>query len=526
MTLLAITLGLFNALAPMQTAKDEFVFNNNGEIESLDPAFLSGVPDATIAVQVFEGLLSRNADWQTIVPGLAEKMPGITDGGKIYTFKLRKNLKWSDGTPLTAKDFEYSWLRALDPKTMASYAYWFADNIVGAAEYNKNPTLENAKKVEARAIDDLTFVVKLKKPLSSFTQICAEALSYPVQKEAIEKWKDQWTKPEHFVGNGPFRLVEWKVQDKMVLEKNPNYYDADKVALKRVIAYPIADRQTAVNLFKQGKLDWSGTNGAPNALVPSFKSDPNFRIHPAYVSYLYWLNTKNPPLNDKRVRQALVLAVDRKQLVERVTRGFEIPASFFVPQNIGSYHSPSGIVSPNYAADVERARKLLADAGFPGGKGFRQLKLQYNTDENHKKVALAVQQMWKKALGIDVEPTNTEFKVYLAEQTAMHFDLSRGGWQGDYTSPGTFLELLTSSSGNNHTGWKNSKYDELFEKASTTLNEKDQNKLYNEAETLMLDEAPIIPLYIYTNFSFIRPEVVGFQENLIDRPFLRYVSKK
>lgn len=526
LTTLSLALGLLNALAPMQAAKDEFIFNNSGEIESLDPAFLTGVPDATIAVQAFEGLTARKTDWQTIIPGMAEALPEIADGGKTYTFKLRPQLKWSDGTALTAKDFEYSWLRALHPKTLASYAYWFTDNIVGAAEYNRSPTPENAKKVEARAIDDRTFVVKLKKPLSYFIEICAEAISYPVKKEVVEKWPDSWTRAERLVSNGPYRLVEWKVQNRMVLEKNPHYYDSAKVQIRKIIAYPIADRQTAVNLFKQGKLDWTGYNGAPNSLVPSFKADPYFRIHPAFGTYFYWVNTKNPPLNDRRVRQALSLSIDRKSLVENVTRGFETPTNSFVPHVLGSYRSPSGNTPSNYLADIEMAKRLLAEAGFPGGKGFRRLKVLYNTDENHKKVALTLQQMWKKILGIDIELINQEFKVYLAEQSAEHFDLSRGGWSGDYANPGTFLELLTSSSGNNHSGWRNRRYDELFEKGSTALTEKDRNRFLAEAETISLDENPVMPIYTYTNFSFVRPEVVGFEANLIDRPFIRFIAKK
>jgi oligopeptide transport system substrate-binding protein len=260
--------------------------------------------------------------------------------------------------------------------------------------------------------------------------------------------------------------------------------------------------------------------------VPSFKSDPTFRIRPGYISYLYWINTTKAPLNDKRVRQALTLAIDRKQLVESVTRGGETPAGFFVPQSIGAYRSPPGIVTSNYQADLERAKKLLAEAGFPGGKGMRPLTILYNTDENHKKIALTIQQMWKKNLGIDTVLNNQEWKVYLKTQRALDFDLSRGGWQGDYPDPGTFLELLLSTSGNNHTGWKNPKYDELFDKANATLDEKKRYKILAETEALLLEEAPIIPIYIYAAYSFLRPEIVGFEHNPLDRPFIRYFTKK
>jgi oligopeptide transport system substrate-binding protein len=352
--------------------------------------------------------------------------------------------------------------------------------------------------------------VQLNKPLSYFTHIVCESIFFPVKKEVVEKFGDQWTRPEHIVSAGPFKLVEWKVQDRMILEKDAQYWRAGDVKLKKVTIFPVEDRQTALNMFRQGRLDWTGHDGAPNSLVPSFRNDPNFRISPGFTSYFYWINTQRPPLDDLRVRKALVLAMDRKNLVKEVTRGGEVPAGFFVPVNTGSYKSPAGIVSDDYRADLEKAKKLLAEAGYgPGGKKIRPLKLIYNNDENHKKIAVAFQQMLKKELGIDLVLTNMEWKVYLKTQTAMDFDLSRAGWQGDYPDPSAFLENALSTCGNNYSGWKNSTFDQLFEKANRTADTKTRNKLLYDAESLMLSEAPMIPVYIYTHFGFLRPEVTA-----------------
>ncbi len=474
---------------------------------------------------MFEGLLTRKNDWVTLAPGMAESYT-ISKDQKIYTFKVRKGLKWSDGSPLNAKDFEYSWLRAIDPKTNATYAYWLTDNVVGAAEYNKTPTAEVAKKVGIKATDDYTFVVTLKQPVTYFLSLTAESLLYPVKKETVEKFKDQWTRPENIVSNGAYKMTYWKVQDRIVMEKNPNYYAADTVQIKKVVALPIEDRQTGVNLFQQGKLDWSGQNGAPNSLVPSLKKDPNFRLFPGTITYYYWFNTTKKPLNDIRVRQALTLAIDRKSIVEKVTRGGEMAADHLVSQNMGDYKSPKGVTSGDYAADVKKAKDLLAQAGFANGKGFPELNLLYNSDENHKKLAQAISQMWKKELGIEVKPFNQEWKVYLATQRDMAFDISRAGWAADYADPNTFLELLLSTSENNHSGWKNAKYDELLKTANSMPAGAKRNELLSQAESMILNEVPMAPIFTYTNFGFMRPEIAGYTGNLIDRPYIKYMSKK
>jgi oligopeptide transport system substrate-binding protein len=515
----------FVALAPMQSPPDEFVFNNSAEPETLDPHRLSGSYDSNITNQIFEGLMSRGADWATVVPGQAETY-SVSADGKTYTFRLRPQLKWSDGSPLTAKDFEYSFLRLMDPATASTYAYWFTDSVEGGQAFAKNPTTENRANVKVRAIDDRTLSITLSKPVPYFLQLVAETPAFPVKREVVEKFKDAWIRPENIVSNGPFRLAEWKVNDRIVMEKNPHYFAAQKVKLNRAVALPISDKQTAVNLFRQGRLDWSGPQGAPGSLVAAYRSDPQFRVHPAFITYFYRLNVTRPPLNDVRVRQALTLAINRQELVERVTRGGELATSVYVPPKVGDSKSVETLVGIDHKQNVARAKQLLAEAGFPNGKGFPAMELLYNSDETHKRVALAIQQMWKKELGVDIRLFNQEWKVYLQKQQMLDFSVSRAGWAGDYPDAATFLEIFLSDSGNNQTGWKNAEYDRLFAAANKQMNVKARNEMMAQAESILLREAPIIPLFFYTNFGFLRPEVLGFEPNLIDRPFLRYISKQ
>lgn len=514
-------------LANPQTSKDEFVFGNENEPETIDPHVTSGVPDNNIVVQLFEGLMKHGPDWVTLLPGQAETIPTPKENGTLYTFTLRKGLKWSDGSPLTAKDFEYSWLRAMRPETLGPYSYWLTDYIKGAKVYAKNPTAENAKKVGVKALDDRRFQVKLAKPVPYFLHLTAESIMFPVHEATVKKHGDKWTRPENIVSNGPYTLKQWQVQRKIVMEKNPNYWEADKVKIDRIVALPLNDKQTAVNMFKQGKLDWTGHNGAPNAMVPRYRRDPNFRVDPAFITYFYRFNTTRPPLDDKRVRQALALAIDRQTLVKKITRGGEKIATAFVPPKTGSYQSPSGVISGDFKKDLAKAKALLAEyLKEKNIKQLRTLNLQYDTKELHKRIAQAVQEMWRKHLGVSVKPYNQEWKVYLKAQRQMDYDISRSGWMGDYPDAATFLELFTSTSGNNHTGFKNKDYDRYFVASSAESNAGKRRLLLQKAEAVLLEEVPIAPMFYYTNFSFIRPEVQGFPPNLVDRPYVKYFSKK
>jgi len=520
--------GGLGALPAAQTAPNEFVFGNENEPETIDPHKISGVPDNNVAIQIFEGLLQHGPDWVSLLPGQAEAVPSPQDGGKKYTFKLRPNLKWSDGKALTAKDFEYSWLRAMRAETMGPYSYWLTDTIQGAKEYSTEPTEENRKKVGVRAIDDRTFEVRLVRPIPYFLHLTAESPLFPVRQDVVEKHGDQWTRPDHIVSNGPYRLSQWAVSQRIVLEKNPHYWDAANVQIERVVALPLNDKQTAVNLFRQGRLDWTGPNGAPNALVPSLRQrDQHFRLAPAFITYFYRFNVTKPPLDDVRVRQALALAIDRERLVNAVTRGGESVALALVPPKTGEYVSPSGVVTGEFSEDVKKAKALLKSyLEEKGEDSLRTLTLQYDSRELHRRIAQAVQEMWREHLGVTLRLNNLEWKVYLAAQRQMDFDISRSGWMGDYPDPATFLELFTSTSGNNHTGFSHAEYDRLFKLSNEEPNPKKRLEHLKKIEGILLEEVPITPMFYYVNFSLLRPEVQGFQKNLVDRPYVRFFSKK
>lgn len=514
------------SLAPAETARSEFVFANENEPETIDPQITTGVPDNNVAVQIFEGLMMHGPDWVSLLPGQAEKIPSPKENGTLYTFTLRKGLKWSDGSPLTAEDFRWSWLRAMRPETLGPYAYWLTDNIVGAKEYAASPTKENEAKVGLKVLDDRHFQVKLNKPVPYFLHLTAETVMFPVPRKQVEKFGDKWTRPENILCNGPYVLTDWSLNQKIELKKNPLYWDSKNVKIENVKILPLNDKQTVVNLFRQGRLDWSGHNGAPNSLVPGLKNDPNFKVYPSFITYFYRFNTKRPPLDDRRVRQALALAINRGALVEKVTRGGELPATALVPPKTGTYESPIGVVSGNFEKDLNKAKALLVDyMKEKGVKNLRKLRLQYDTKELHKRIAQAIQEMWRKNLGVEIEVYNQEWKVYLAAQRNMEFDISRSGWMGDYPDAATFLELFTASSGNNHTGFANPNYDQLFEASAAESKASKRMKLLRQTEEILLTELPIVPLFYYTNFGFLRPEVQGFVPNLVDRPYIRFLSK-
>lgn len=514
--------GLFELQA--KTAPDEFVFNNQHEPETLDPHRASGVYANAILIQIFEGLMARKADWKTLTPGQAESYE-VSNGGKTYVFQLRPNLKWSDGSPLTAHDFVYSWKRAIDPNTLNSLSYWLTDNIVGAKDYAKNPGKKTEQGLGVKALDDRTLEVRLIRPLAYFLQLTALAALFPVHKKTIEEHGDQWFRPEHIVSNGPYRLAEWQVNQKIVLKQNKHFWDAQSLQIETATALVIDEENTAVRLFQQNQIDWTGLNGAPHSLVNSFSKREDFRVHPGFVAYFLRFNTTRPPLNDQRVRTALSLAIDRKTIVEKITRAGETPARSFVPASLPNYSFSESPISLDYKKDLQKAKRLLAEAGFPGGQGLRKLRYHYNTDGNNKRVAEVLQQMWKNGLGLDIELVNQEWKVHLSTQASLDYDISRNGWAGYYPDPSAFLEVFTSESDVNQTGWSNEQYDRLFYDANSMPSGSNRRTKLLAAESLLLGEAPMTPIYTYSNFGFLNPEVRGFVKNQVDRPFIRYLSK-
>ncbi|MEW5947545.1 MAG: peptide ABC transporter substrate-binding protein, partial [bacterium] len=492
-----------------------FTFSNGTEPETLDPGKMTGIPEANIALALFEGLVALDHRTLAPVPGVAERWE-VSDDGKVWTFFLRKNARWSNGDPVTAHDFHYSWKRVLEPETASRYAYQ-AYYIRNGAAYNRGD-LKDFRQVGVKVVDTYTLRVELENPTPFFTDIAAFHTLFPVHKKTVEKYGDRWTRPENMVSNGPFLLKDWKPRDRVVVVKNHTYWDAGAVKLEKVVILATEDENTAFNMYEAGETEWIRTVPLPQ--IPRLKDKrKDFHITPFLGIYYYLFNTTRKPLDDTRVRKALDMAVDKAKICEYVLKAGQQPAAAFVPPGIPGYTSPPG---PPY--DVKRARQLLAEAGFPDGKGFPRLTILFNTHEAHKSVAEVIQQMWNQNLNVRVELENKEWKIYLKERETLNYDIARAGWIGDYVDPNTFLDMFVTGGGNNNTGWGLKRFDDLIAAAAGTFDPGERAKIFREAENILINEQmPVMPIYYYVNMNMIKPWVKGFHFNVRDYHTLKGV---
>jgi oligopeptide transport system substrate-binding protein len=584
-----------------------YTFVNGTEIKTVDPATATGVPEGRIIREIFEGLCGWHPADLHPIPGVAKSWD-ISADKKTYTFHLRKNARWTDGTPVTAEDFVYSWRRFLHPATAAEYSYemWY---IVNAERFTKQqvqvgdvveielpksadntdtdrpfapgkiikgkllsidpsdapPNGDNAVEpgeseagsgdlaylvavdgvprrfhrgglraedyvwllpdfdtVGIKSLDVHTLEVKLKHPVPYFLDLTGFYPFAPVNRRCVESYSNtDWTKPENIVSNGPFQLEMRRVRDRIRLVKSPTYWDRDNVRLEIVDALAVESLTTGLNLYLTNQADW--IEYVPNAVVKDLiaQKRPDFKPAPYITTYFYRLNVTRPPLNNPLVRRALNLATNKRDIVERVTMAGQQPARSMVPPVIEdrSHYKPA--LTDDF--NPERARQLLAEAGYPDGKGFPTIAIDYNTNDTHKSIAELLQFQWKKHLGIQVELRALEWQAYLQNQQALQYDLSRSGWVGDYPDPNTFLGLWTSDSGNNKTGWANAQYDALIQKAQFEADEQKRNEFFREAERILMDELPVIPVYFYVSTSMVKPYVRGYFPNFHDLHPLRDV---
>jgi oligopeptide transport system substrate-binding protein len=603
---------------------------NGAEPETLDPQQLTSSVGRRIVSALFEGLTRTDAKSLEPAPGVAESWE-ISDDGLRYTFHLRPDAHWSDGSALGPGDFVYSWRRLLAPETAAKYAYLlhsvrgaralntfdgFARNIeteIEAAlaeelpkarraplsaqawralaarlplheclQHSEDPRLrelldafpdsvsaerleafsaalpEEARRLRAAAEDARarfgtslgvypsgphTLVVELEAPTPYFLELTSFYPSFAVPRHALEEHGSTWFLPEHIVSNGPFLLEAWRVNDRIRLRKNPSYWGEAEVRARAVEYYPIENVTTALNLYLTGEANWLPSL-YPTDLVSELRARPDFHTHPGFTLYFYRLNTQRPPLDDARVREALNAAIDRQAIVDEIAGLGQVPALHFVPPGIPGYEQPESRIR----LDVERAQKLLAEAGFPGGQGFPTLGILYNTLDMHKKIAEVVADQLRRNLGIDVRPYNQEWQSYLATWRADDYDIARAAWIGDYLDPNTFLDLLVTNGANNHTGFSSPTYDALLRAASNMVRfaerpervlamlqqparvrellqrratapdgaasrrllEQARSRLLAEAEAILVQhEFPILPIYYYVNTSLIAPGLHG-----------------
>ena len=490
---------------------------NGAEPESLDPAIITGLAEMRIVNGLFAGL--TRLDPKTIVPqpDLAERWE-ISPNGKVYTFHLRTNLVWSTGEPITTADVVYSWIRALDPLTASDYA--------GQLFYLKNAETFNAGKIKdpalvgVTALDSFTLRVELDHPTAFFLDLCAFPTLAIVPRWTIEKYGDRWLIAQPLPSSGAFTLDYWRINDKVRLRKNLRYWDASNTQAGVIDILPIGSANAAFNLYETGGADviWD-KDLVPTELIDELKTRPDYHTFTYLGTYFFRFNVTKKPFDDVRVRRALALAVDRNRLVQRICKAGETPADHLTPDGTANYTPPHG---PEYNPKI--ARRLLAEAGYPGGKNFPRFQYLFNAAAGgaakmHEKMAVELHEMWRDTLGIEMELQQVEWKVYLSSQSHLDYELSRSSWIGDYNDANTFLEMFTSNNGNNRTGWKNPRYDQLIRTANLQTDNAARAALFAEAETLLLrDEAPIVPIYFYAGFTYFDPKKIGgIYPNILDQ---------
>ncbi|CNH93028.1 putative periplasmic murein peptide-binding protein [Yersinia frederiksenii] len=486
--------------------KQEIVRHIKDEPASLDPMKAVGLIEAQVARDLFEGLVNQDAHGQ-IIPGVAAKWQ--TADNQTYIFTLRKDAKWSNGEPVTAQDFVYSWRRLVDPKSLSPFA-WFAE-LAG---------MENAQQIIAgkmppetlgvSAVDKYTLKVKLSKPVPYFPSLTANFSLFPVPATVIEKYGNDWTKVGNLVGNGAFKLQDRVVNEKLVLVPNDHYWDHAHTVLTKVTFIPINQEANATKRYQAGDIDI--TESFPKNLYQKLLKDIPGQVYtPDQLgTYYYAFNTQRAPTNDVRVRKALSYAIDRKIIAEKVLGTGEKPAYHFTPDVTAGYHPVANLLQQQDQEELNaQAKALLHAAGYGPDKPLK-LSLLYNTSDNNQKLAIAIASMWKKTLGVDVNMINQEWKTYIDSRNTGNFDVVRASWVGDYNEPSTFLSLLTSTHSGNIAKFNSADYDRLLSEAGKQTNSKALSDDYNKAEQIIAEQVPIAPIYQFTNGRLIKPWVKGY----------------
>lgn len=486
--------------------KQEVVRHIKDEPASLDPMKAVGLPEAQVARDLFEGLVNQDADGKAI-PGVAESWQ--TQDNREFLFTLRRDARWSNGDPVTAHDFVYSWQRLVDPATHATGA-WFA----ALAGLENADAITAGKLPPARlgvtAMDDHTLRVRLSRPVPYFVNLLASFNLFPVHKATVEKYGDAWTKVGNLVGNGAFMLQQRVVNEKLVLVPNPHYWDHAHTVLTKVTLMPINQESSATKRYLAGNIDI--TESFPKNLYQKLlKEIPGQVYTPDQLgTYYYAFNTRRAPTNDARVRLALSFAIDRRIIAQKVLGTGEKPAWHFTPDVTAGFRAEPGPLQQMSQPELDaQAKTLLAAAGYGPGRPLH-LSLLYNSSENHQKIAIAVASMWKKKLGVEVKLVNQEWKAYIDSRNSGDFDVVRASWVGDYNEASTFLSLLTSNQPGNIARFSDSAYDKAISQAANETDLSARNQAYNQAEQIIATQAPIAPIYQYTNGRLIKPWVKGY----------------
>lgn len=502
-----------HAICARRSPADGTLGTTIGSFESIDPAKVTETEGFLVATSLFEGLVNpARRSGEALQQGVAESWTLSADA-TTYTFKLRENARWSNGRAVTAEDFVYAWLRKLAPETAAvdvdSLLF-----IAGAADYNQGRE-KDPSKVGVRAIDARTLEVRLTCPTPYWPAYLASGAYLPVPKEAIEAHGRDWDRPANIITNGAYHLADLKERDRVILVRSETYWDKDNVRIPRVIAYSAETEQNASSLYEAGEVQWPRGSVSPGAVAAALSEKrPDLLIDPYLCTYVYLFRVDKAPFTDARVRRAFDMAVDKQALVDQVTRGMQIPARRLVPTSFDQTQDYPG--PPGDAFDPRQAQALLAEAGFPGGRGLPTVRLLYNTMESHRMVAEFVARQLEENLGVKVEAQNMEWKSLLQQIRLGDFQMARLASCG-VDLPLAFLENFTSTSPRNDPGWKNPSFDKDFQAAQCG------SKSYAEslaktaaAETTLLEDRPVMPLYFYTRPYFKAPVLRGLEPHLND----------
>lgn len=485
---------------PAENKESVLRVNIHAEPPTLHPAQATDSTSLMILKSLMEGLTRVGQDGKP-QPAAAEDIQ-ISDDLLTYTFKLR-DLKWSNGDTVTAQDYEYAWKWALDPKNESEYAYQMYPIL--NAEKVKNGELP-LDQLGVKALDEKTLEVKLENPTPYFLELTAFATFFPVNQKAAEANANWHAEAASYVGNGPYKLTKWDHGSQVVMEKNADYWDAATVKMTRVEMAIIEDTNTELSMFENGELDWAGSpfSSLPTEAMPKLKADGHMTTVPIAGTYLYKLNTQKPPFDNAKIRKAFAYAIDRNSLVENVTQGGQLPAMAYVPPTMFPDNEKGVFADHN----VEEAKKLLEEGMKEAGYDkLPAITLSYNTSEAHAKIAQAIQDMWKQNLGVDVTLENAEWKVHVENVQKANYQIARMAWLGDFNDAINFLELYTVPQGNNNTLWTSDKYNELIKASYSETDPGKRQQLMKDAEAILMDEMPIIPIYYYT-YSYLKADNV------------------
>ncbi|SDZ89308.1 oligopeptide transport system substrate-binding protein [Oribacterium sp. KHPX15] len=481
--------------------------------ETIDPALNSASDGANMILHAFEGLLKFDQN-NDIVGGLAESWEQSEDG-LTWTFHLRPDLKWSDGSALTANDFVYSWKRVADPNTAAPYGYDLLNVVAGYEEASKG----DIDALQVEATDDNTFVVHLSNPCVYFDKIAAFTVMVPVQQATIEAAGDSWaTDPATYITDGPYYMTEFTDGSQIVFEKNPYYWDAENITFDKIVWHLIEDSNTSYTAYNQGELDM--IKDVPTEEIPTLNGNEEFHVEPLMGTYYVTFNTQKEPFNDAKVREALSLAIDRKYVADTIMQGTYSPATNFVGAGVSDAAEGSSFVDvtkekygdhfdiENYDANLEKAKELLAEAGYPNGEGFPAFDYLTNDSGYHKAVAEYLQSAWAE-LGLTMNVNIQEWKTVTADRRAGNFDVARNGWVYDWDDPSNMINLLETTNGNNDGKYSSAEFDKLVDEARSTTDIDKHYDLLHQAEQVLLNDAAMAPIAYYNEFWLQKPNLKG-----------------